>query len=167
MHHVIVYFLIALTSVQWALGNRFWGSGDEEDDIGKTGAAAWIGFSTTLFLFYLGAPAELCAGGMATTTVGFWLGRVTDGIRGSWLQKSLRGWKYGLIYVGMAVVLWSWWPLVPLLFFWQGGVAHWASWRFITVPAIDHTKCAELADGLVRGAIFLSCVAVVLSGGGS
>lgn len=130
--------------------NRFWGW----DQGIKPLAAILFGIAVSLFIAVTGFPVFIGLLALPCTAAGFYLGRITDGVRGTFLQKSLRGWKYGLIYIALTIITKSLWMMSPMLFFWQSGAIHWA----IATKAAgkwDYVPMAERTDGAVRIAFLM------------
>lgn len=157
---MIPVFAVLIGGCIWAAGDRFWGSDDETDQMSKVNSAVFVGFAYSLLLMILDLPIWpevnisflICA-------AGFWLGRVQDGVRGTFLQKALRGWKYSGIYIGFALLLDSWYPLLPVLMFWQVGLIHWAICRISAATGFwDYVPSAEAINGFIRGSVLTFCL---------
>lgn len=137
----------------WALANRFWGwkHGDRPTPVGMIGLTVYV----AMLRISLDPIISLFVA--ASCAAGFFLGRLTDGVRDSFFAKGLRGWKYSMIYVGSAIAVQSFIPLLPLLFFWQSGAIFWLC-RRITPEGLDFVPMAEIMDGFVRGLIFTAAM---------
>ncbi len=97
-------------------------------------------------------------------SIGFYAGRISDGVRGTFFQKAMRGWHYLGIPIGLYLLLGSPWILIPCLFFWQGGLIHWLSHRVLG-DEVDYVARAEIIDGYIRGAIQLVALCLAAAHG--
>lgn len=158
MDPITIYACV--TAMIWGACNRFWGEDDASDHISKVVAAIFIGVITAEFVILAGFKPWQGLAAFFACGVGFWLGRVQDGVRGTFTEKSHRGWKYCGIYVCMAFALQNPVLLLPALFFWQSGAIH---SFFYTKGAgkWDYVPVAEFVDGTFRGALVV--IAIMLA----
>jgi hypothetical protein len=157
---MLAVFEVLQGGCTWSAGNRFWGSDDPTDHVSKVEACIFLGGVYALFLILWGFPAwPVAAASVMISSAGFWIGREDDGVRGTFMDKAIRGWRYGGIYVGYALLLKSWILLAPMLFFWQSGLIHWTIKSISARTGVwDYVPLAEATDGFVRGALLTAAL---------
>lgn len=157
----VIYGAIVIASIVWGIANRLWGS---DHPINKWMAASLVFFPTIFCGVIFGLTANMAALAGIIAVVGFFLGRISDGVRGTYLQKGLRGWKYSGIPLGFMLLTGNPWALLPLPFFWQGGVGEWACAKLVK-HGTDYTAIAEPVDGTIRGLLNLTALHLAIAGG--
>lgn len=145
-----------LCSLPFAIADRLWGWSQGQRFVGLVVLAG----STGIFAASQGLLNWQIFAVAGATFIGMFGGRLTDGVRGTFSQKGLRGLLYAGIPIGFALVTWSWIPLLTILpFAVLNGFIAWACSKLF--PA-DQTLIAEPLTGLVLGLLNLSALGVAI-----
>jgi len=157
----VIYGAIIIGALGWGIANRLWGS---DHPINKFMAASLVFFPTIFCGTIFGLTANMAAIAGIIAVAGFFLGRISDGVRGTYLQKGLRGWKYSGIPLGFMLLTGNPVAALALPFFWQGGAGEWAAAKLVK-PGSDYTAWAEPADGMLRGFLNLLGLHLAIAAG--
>lgn len=143
----IIYTCIVGAALVCGWCNREWGM-----------AGGWPKIVTCVVMFFptlfaakiIGLSNDHAAIAGLIMTVGDYVGRDDDGVRGTYLQKAIRGWRYLLVPIGFTLLTGNPWAMLSAAFCWQGGLIAWACSHLVQPPA-DPTAFAEPTDGTIRG----------------
>lgn len=143
---------LILCSFPFAIANRLWGWSQGARFIG----IALLMGSTGMFVASLGYEGWRLAGLVASAGLGFFLGRLHDGVRGTYGQKALRGLLYVGEPIGNALTTWHWQPLliIPIFTALNGFIA----WACSKLPVKDSTMIAEPLTGFALGGLNLGAL---------
>ena len=147
----IIYACIAGAALVYGWCNHEWGM-----------SGGWPKIVTCVVMFFptmfaakiIGMTNDHAAIAGLIMAFGDYMGRVSDGVRGTYLQKALRGWRYLGVPIGLTLLTGNPWAMLAAAFFWQGGLIAWALSHLVQPPA-DPTAFAEPTDGTIRGLLNL------------